>query len=101
MSSIATIETESPTSDDDETASDLNSVRMDESLMPRGHWLLWKYLKESWGEQIVVAGSFAAAQRQSNMTGRNFSYNDIDFWVMNERFFGGMTESLLRYHLSK
>ena len=48
--------------------------------MPKSHLCLWKYLYEKLQNEVIVAGSFAAAQMRYNKFGSTNSYNDIDFW---------------------
>lgn len=52
-------------------------------MLPSIHVAFWDHvicsLKASIGD-VVVAGSAAAAQMQYNIYGRNFEFNDIDFW---------------------
>ena len=65
-----------------------------QSLMPRGHLLLWKRLVEQLQKPIIVAGSFATAQHQQNEVGSSFPFNDIDFWTVQNPN-GPLTEVIL------
>ena len=50
------------------------------SMMPTSHLCLWKHLYDKLQNEVVVAGSFAAAQMRYNKFGSTNSYNDIDCW---------------------
>ena len=50
------------------------------SIMPKSHLCLWKHLCKNINNEVVVAGSFAAAQMRYNKLGYTNSYNDINFW---------------------
>lgn len=48
--------------------------------MPDGHLQFWKYLYKVLPGELVVAGSFAAAQMRQNIHESTQQYNDIGIW---------------------
>lgn len=68
--------------------------------MPKSHLGLWKHLYKELQNELVVAGSFAAAQMRHNKLGSTSTYNDIDFWY-NEDHDKLITETELQGLISK
>ena len=50
------------------------------SIMPHSHLKFWKHIYDTFPNEVVVAGSFAAVQMRHNLTGEETEYNDIDYW---------------------
>lgn len=51
-----------------------------ESIMPRSQLAFWDFLSDQLDGDVIVAGSFAAAQMEHNAYDSHRGYNNINIW---------------------
>ena len=51
-----------------------------ECIMPRPELAFWDYVSDQMDGDVIVAGSFAAAQMEHNIYDTHHGYNNINLW---------------------